>query len=123
MLEFWFNPDISFARKLWILIIAIAVAVGLYLKAPMPMTLMGLFGLTGLIFIICRFCKLYLTDNDPRKLLYRVFTWIPLALLCAIIFMKAINHLLEWGVQGIAIMVITICILSPQVFFKKSSHV
>lgn len=123
MLEFWFNPDISFARKLWILLIAIAIMVGLHLKAPMPVALMGLFAMTGLVFLVCRFCKLHLTDNDPRKLLYRVFTWIPLALLCALIFMKAMNHLLEWGVQGIAIMVVTICIFSPQVLFKKPSHV
>ncbi|MEB3754657.1 hypothetical protein [Acinetobacter sp. MD2(2019)] len=123
MLEFWFNPALSFASKIWIFIIATALSIGLYLTAPMPIGLILLFAATGLIFVICRFCKLHLTDNDPRKLLYRVFTWIPLALLCALLFLKTINHLLEWGIQGIAIMVMSICLLSPQALFKKSTHV
>lgn len=116
MLEFWFNQTIPIFKRLVILLVAILIAIGTYFFAPMPPALMGLFMMVGVIFIICRLCKKYLTNNDPRKLLYRLFTWIPLALLCAVIFMKALDHLLEWGIQGIAIMVITICICSPQVF-------
>ncbi|MEB3768180.1 hypothetical protein [Acinetobacter sp. MD2] len=123
MLEFWFDPNITVARKLCIFITAIILSLGLYLKAPLPITLAGLFAGTGLIFLICRFCKLNLTNGDSRNLLFRVFTWIPLALLCALLFLKTMNHLLEWGIQGIAIMVVSICLFSPQTLFKKSAHV
>ncbi|MBF7688881.1 hypothetical protein [Acinetobacter rathckeae] len=120
MLEFWFDPHTSIAQKLSILILAIIIAVALYLYAPMPTALILFFLGAGVIFLICRLCKIYLVKNDPRLWLYRVFTWIPLAFLCAIIFVKAFDHLLTWGVQGIAIMVVSICVFSPHVLLKKS---
>lgn len=122
MLEFWFDPHTSLVQKLCILIFAVIVAVSLYLYFPMPNTLILFFIGAGIVFLICRLCKIYLVKNNPRLILYRVFTWIPLAFLCAIIFVKAFENLLTWGIQGIAIMVISICLFSPQVLFKKLSH-
>lgn len=119
MLEFWFNPQTPLFKKLMILMIAIIVAIVMYINFPMPITLIYLFLSVGIIFLICRWCKLNITRNNPRQLLYRVFIWIPLALLCAIIFMKAQQNLLTWGIEGIAFMVISICICSPQTILKK----
>ena len=112
MLEFWFNPTLSKTQKLLFLTITIIIAIGLYWVSPMPIALIGLFLGVGIVFLICRFCKINITQNNPRHLLYRVFTWIPLALLCAIFFLKAPDHLLDWGIQGIAFMVMSICVCS-----------
>ncbi|MBF7683296.1 hypothetical protein I2F27_08140 [Acinetobacter sp. B5B] len=122
MLEFWFNPYTSLARKLCTLILAVIIAVSLHQYFPMPTTLQLLFVGAGIMFLVCRLCKIYVVKNDPRLLLYRVFTWIPLSFLCAIIFVKAFDQLLMWGIQGIAIMVISICLLSPHVLFQKPIH-
>lgn len=119
MLDFWFNPAVSKLQKLLFLGINILIAVGLYLLSPMPTPLIGLFLGVGIIFLICRFCKIHLTSNNPRHLLYRIFTWIPLALLCAIFFLKAPDHLLDWGIQGLAFMVIGICVCSLHMLKNK----
>lgn len=121
MLEFWFNQTTSISYKLTLLFIAIAIAVTLYVIHPMPYQLILLFVATGIIFLICRMCQIHLIQGDRTRPLQRIFMWIPLALLAAIIFTKAIDHLLEWGVQGIAFMIITICICSMHILFKKPS--
>lgn len=120
MLEFWFNPNSALSQKILIIAIATITAIGLHLYAPMPSALALLFIAAGIVFLICRFCKIHIIKNNPQLLLYRVFTWIPLAFLCAILFVKALEQLLPWGIQGLAITVLTICLLSPQVLFKKS---
>lgn len=119
MLEFWFNPTLSRTQKLLFLAVTILIAIGLYWFSPMPIGLVGLFLGIGVVFLICRFCKINITQNNPRHLLYRVFTWIPLALLCAIFFLKAPDHLLDWGIQGLAFMVISICVCSPHMLKNR----
>ncbi|MCF9033454.1 hypothetical protein [Acinetobacter nectaris] len=119
MLEFWFNHTIPTHRKLFFLTTAIILAYIFYQFSPMPYPLIALFIGAGIIFLICRFCKTYITSNNPKNLLYRVFTWIPLAFLCAVIFTHATQNLLDWGIQGILQMIITICVFSPQALFQK----
>lgn len=120
MLEFWFNRNNSKLHKLLFLVIAIFIAITLHYLFPMPINLTLLFIGAGVIFLICRFCKIHITKNNPKELLYRVFTWIPLAFLCAIIFTHATQNILDWGIQGIVQMIITICILSiHHLFIKK----
>lgn len=70
-------------------------------------------------FLICRYFKLHFAQSNPTGLLYRLFTWIPIALLFALIFVKAMPNLLIWGVQGIAFMALAAFIFSPQSLFKK----
>ena len=39
-------------------------------------------------FLICRYFKLHFAQSNPTGLLYRLFTWVPIALLFALIFVK-----------------------------------
>jgi hypothetical protein len=69
---------------------------------------------TGIVFLICRYCKTHFASSNPAGLLYRLFTWIPLALLLALIFMHLkTGDILIPGAQGIGFMVLSICLFSP----------
>jgi hypothetical protein len=114
MLEFWFNPAISMLKKI-ILFSAIAIATAvLYLIEPLALDAILMFLGTGIIFLICRYCKIHFFAAQPTALLYRVLTWIPIALLLALIFMNMKNgEILLPGAQGLGFMALAICVFSP----------
>ncbi|MPW43458.1 hypothetical protein D7V21_06515 [Acinetobacter guerrae] len=121
MLEFWFSSDISRTQKVLILIITLLIAVGLYRYHPLPLDIILMFAGTGIIFLICRYFKQYFAQNNPTGLLYRLLTWIPIALLLTLLFMKTMNNLMWWGIQGIAFMALAVFIFSPQFLFKSNA--
>ncbi|PVZ88218.1 hypothetical protein C9426_08470 [Serratia sp. S1B] len=121
MLEFWFEPTTTLARKILILLMTIALAVGLYLYKPLPSAVILMFTGTGLVFLICRYARLQIAKNDPSRFLFRVFTWIPLALILAVLFMKTMDNLLISGIQGLAFMALSVFIFSPLARLSKST--
>lgn len=114
MLEFWFNPQVSLIQKL-AFFIAVAIATGfLYCMDPLTLNAILMFLGTGIVFLICRYCKIHFTAQNPTGLLYRLFTWIPIALLLALIFMHMKNgEILLPGAQGLGFMALAICLFSP----------
>lgn len=114
MLEFWFNPQVSILRKLMIFIV-IAIATGvLYWMQPLKLDAILMFLGTGIIFLICRYCKIHFAAQNPTGLLYRLLTWIPIALLMSLIFMHMQEgEILIPGAQGIGFMALAICLFSP----------
>ncbi|WP_171478591.1 hypothetical protein [Acinetobacter ihumii] len=119
MLEFWFNPQISRAQKFLTLLITLLVAFGLYAYQPLPLDVILMFAGTGLIFLICRYLKLHFAASKPTGLLYRLLTWVPIALIFALLFVKTLNHLMSWGIQGIAFMALAVFIFSPQFLIQS----
>jgi len=122
MLEYWFNPQISILKKLLIFIVIAAVTAGLYWMEPLPLDSILMFAGTGIIFLICRYCKIHFVKN-PTGLSYRLLTWIPIALLLALIFMNMKDgEILVTGAQGIGFMALSICLFSPLSLMHKNSH-
>ncbi|TCB53672.1 hypothetical protein [Acinetobacter terrestris] len=121
MLEFWFNPKVSMLRKLMIFaVIAIATGV-LYWMDPLKPDAILMFLGTGIIFLICRYCKIHFASKNPTGLLYRLLTWIPIALLLALIFMQMKEgEILIPGAQGIGFMALAICLFSPLSLLNKN---
>ena len=121
MLEFWFNPQVSTLRKLIIFII-IAIATGvLYWMEPLKLDAILMFLGTGIIFLICRYCKIHFAAQNPTGLLYRLLTWIPIALLMSLIFMHMQDgEILIPGAQGIGFMALAICLFSPLSLLNKN---
>ena len=114
MLEFWFNPQVSLLKKLLFFVVITAIAVGLYWMEPLPLDAILMFAGTGIIFLICRYCKIHFAAKNPTGLFYRVLTWIPIALLISLIFMNMKQgEILLPGAQGIAFMALAICLFSP----------
>lgn len=114
MLEFWFNPQVSVLKKLLIFIVIAATAAGLYWMEPLPLDSILMFVGTGIIFLICRYCKIHFASKNPTGLLYRLLTWIPIALLIALVFMNMQQgEILIPGAQGIAFMALAIFLFSP----------
>mgnify|MGYP003479129393 FL=1 len=114
MLEFWFNPQVSVLKKLLIFIVIAMAAAGLYWMEPLPLDAILMFVGTGIVFLICRYCKIHFASKNPTGLLYRLLTWIPIALLLALIFMNMQQgEILIPGAQGIAFMALAICLFSP----------
>ena len=122
MLEFWFNPQVSILRKLMIFIV-IAIATGvLYWMQPLKLDAILMFLGTGIIFLICRYCKIHFADQNPTGLLYRLLTWIPIALLMSLIFMHMQDgEILIPGAQGIGFMALAICLFSPLSLLNKNN--
>ncbi|ALH94385.1 hypothetical protein [Acinetobacter equi] len=121
MLEFWFDSQISPLKKLMLLIAILAVTVLLYFKQPLELDAILMFLATGLIFLICRYCKLNYAIKKPTGLFYRILTWIPIALLLALIFMQMKNgDILLAGAQGIGFMALATCLFSPLSLFNKN---
>lgn len=114
MLEFWFNPQVSLIQKL-AFFVAVAIATGvLYWMDPLALHAILMFLGTGVVFLICRYCKIHFAAQNPTGLLYRLFTWIPIALLLALIFMHMKNgEILLPGAQGLGFMALAICLFSP----------
>lgn len=114
MLEFWFNPQISILKKTLIFIVIAAATLALYWMEPLKLDAILMFAGTGIIFLICRYCKLHFASSNPTGLLYRLLTWIPIALLLALIFMQMKDgEILLPGVQGVGFMTLAICLFSP----------
>ena len=124
MLEFWFNPQVSILRKLMIFIV-IAIATGvLYWMQPLKLDAILMFLGTGIIFLICRYCKIHFAAQNPTGLLYRLLTWIPIALLMSLIFMHMQDgEILIPGAQGIGFMALAICLFSPLSLLNKNDIV
>lgn len=119
MLEFWFDSTISRAKKFLILIVTLLIALGLYRFQPLPPDVILMFAGTGIIFLICRYLKLHFAHKKPAGLLYRLLTWIPIALIFALLFVKTMNNLMWWGIQGIAFMALAVFIFSPQFLIRS----
>lgn len=121
MLEFWFNPQVSTLRKLMIFIV-IAIATGvLYWMEPLKLDAILMFLGTGIVFLICRYCKIHFAAQNPIGLLYRLLTWIPIALLMSLIFMHMQDgEILIPGAQGIGFMALAICLFSPLSLLNKN---
>lgn len=121
MLEFWFNPQVSTLRKLMIFIV-IAIATGVfYWMQPLKLDAILMFLGTGIIFLICRYCKIHFAAQNPTGLLYRLLTWIPIALLMSLIFMHMQDgEILIPGAQGIGFMTLAICLFSPLSLMNKN---
>ena len=122
MLEFWFNPQVSTLRKLMIFIV-IAIATGvLYWMQPLKLDAILMFLGTGIIFLICRYCKIHFAAQNPTGLLYRLLTWIPIALLMSLIFMHMQDGgILIPGAQGVGFMALAICLFSPLSLLNKNN--
>ncbi len=114
MLEFWFDPKIAVFKKLALLVLLGSVTAALYWMQPLQPDAILIFMGTGIVFLICRYCKIHFAAKNPTGLLYRVLTWIPLALLLALIFMHLQSgDILIPGAQGIGFMTLAICLFSP----------
>lgn len=121
MLEFWFNPQVFWAKKIALLLIIIAFTTVLYVIQPLALDAILMFLGTGIIFLICRYCKIHFFAAKPTALLYRLLTWIPIALLLALIFMQMKDgEILLPGAQGIGFMAIAICLFSPLSLMHKN---
>ena len=121
MLEFWFDPKISILRKLAIfIVIALITGTVFYIQA-LPLDAILMFVGTGIIFLISRYCKLYFFSQNPNARLARICTWIPIAILLALLFAKAQQELLILGVQGIGFMALASCIFSPLSLLNKNT--
>ena len=120
MLEFWFNPQLSMTKKIaYLVIVAIMTAI-LYSIQPLELKSILMFLATGLVFLICRYCKLQFLQNKPIGVISRLLTWIPIALLLAFIFINMQNgSMLLPGAQGIGFMILATCLFSPWSLFKK----
>lgn len=121
MLEFWFNPSVSVIKKI-LFFIAMAVLTGvLYWMEPLTLQAILMFMGTGVIFLICRYCKIHFAAKNPTGLLYRLLTWIPIALLLALVFINMNKgEILIPGAQGIGFMALAICLLSPISLLNKN---
>jgi len=121
MLEFWFNPKVSILRKLMIFVVIAIVTGILYWMDPLKPDAILMFLGTGIIFLICRYCKIHFASKNPTGLLYRLLTWIPIALLLALIFMQMKEgEILIPGAQGIGFMALAICLFSPLSLLNKN---
>lgn len=90
------------------------VTAGLYWMEPLKLDAILMFLGTGVIFLICRYCKTHFASKNPTGMLYRLLTWIPIALLLALIFMHMKEgEILIPGAQGIGFMALAICLFSP----------
>ena len=104
------------------MVIAIATAV-LYKIQPLAVDAILMFLGVGIIFLICRYCKLHFTGSNPSSLMSRLFTWIPIALLLALIFKNMNNgEILIPGAQGIGFMALAVCLFSPLALLHKNSE-
>ena len=122
MLEFWFNPRVSLLQKILFFILIAAATITLYWIQPLSLEAILMFLGTGVIFLICRYCKIHFAAKNTTGLLYRVLTWIPIALLLALIFMHAKNgEILLPGAQGLGFMALAICIFSPLSLLNQNS--
>lgn len=122
MLEFWFDSKTSILKKLAIfVVIAVATAL-LYRMQPLSYNAILMFVATGVVFLICRYCKLHFAAKNPTGILYRILTWVPIALLLALIFKNMTQgEILIPGAQGIGFMALAVCLFSPFSLLHQNS--
>lgn len=114
MLEFWFDPRVSTVHKFLFFIIIASITAVLYWIDPLPLEAILMFLGTGIIFLICRYCKIHFAAKNPTGLLSRLLLWVPIALLLSLIFMYMKDgEILLPGAQGLAFMAFAICLFSP----------
>ena len=122
MLEFWFNPHVSMLRKLMIFALIALLTGVLYRMEPLKLDAILMFLGTGIIFLICRYCKMHFASQNPTAWLYRLLTWIPIALLISLIFMHIQEgEILLASAQGIGFMALAICLFSPLSLLNKNN--
>ena len=122
MLEFWFDPKVAIAKKLMFLILIAAVTIGLYAYQPLTVDNILLFAGTGIIFLICRYCKIHFAAKNPTGFIYRLITCIPITILLALVFKNMNNRQILIPVaQGIAFMALRACIFSPFSLLNKNT--
>lgn len=123
MLEFWFDPKVSILKKIIFLIFLAVITGTLYYIQPLKLDSILMFLGTGVIFLICRYCKIHFASKNPTGLLYRLLTWIPIALLLALIFMNMKNgEILLPGAQGLGFMALAVCFFSPLSLLNKNNE-
>ncbi|WP_180028342.1 hypothetical protein [Acinetobacter sp. YH16032] len=123
MLEFWFDPKVSIQHKALFFILIASATATLYWMQPLNFDAILMFVGTGIVFLICRYCKIHFASHHPTGLMYRLFTWIPIALLLALIFMHAKDgEILLPGVQGLGFMALSICLFSPLSLLHQHQH-
>ena len=71
MLEFWFNPKASILHKLLIFVVIAIATGGLYWMEPLKPDAILMFMGTGIIFLICRYCKIHFAAKNPAGMFYR----------------------------------------------------
>ncbi|WP_297423799.1 hypothetical protein [uncultured Acinetobacter sp.] len=121
MLEFWFDPNVPVSRKFSLFGILVFVTAVLYWLNPLSLMAILMCLGTGIIFLICRYCKLHFAPT--QSIFTRVLHWIPIALIIAIIFMQ-LKHgdILILGAQGIGFMALAICLFSPFSLLKAQDQ-
>ena len=123
MLEFWFDPTVAVLKKVLFFIAMAVLTAVLYWMEPLKLDAILMFLGTGVIFLICRYCKIHFAAKNPTCLLYRLFTWIPIALLLALIFVHMNQgEILIPGAQGIGFMALAICLLSPLSLLNQNNQ-
>lgn len=123
MLEFWFNPSVSVLKKILFFIAMTILTGALYWMEPLTLQAILMFMGTGVLFLICRYCKIHFAAKNPTGLLYRLLTWIPIALLLALVFINMNKgEILIPGAQGIGFMALAICLLSPISLLNKNEN-
>ena len=114
MLEFWFDSKVAIWQKLAFFIVLAVITAALYWYQPLKLDSILMFLGTGIIFLICRYCKIHFVKNNTTSFIYRILTWIPIALILALIFMNMKNgEILIPGAQGLSFMALAICLFSP----------
>ncbi len=108
------RKQVAVTKKIALLMVIALVTAAVYFLEPLKLDAILMFLATGIVFLICRYCKIHFTAQHPTGWLARLLTWIPLALLLAIIFMQ-IQHgeILLSGAQGIGFTALAICLFSP----------
>ncbi|OTG84231.1 hypothetical protein B9T33_00045 [Acinetobacter sp. ANC 5054] len=123
MLEFWFDPTVAVLKKVLFFIAMAVLTAVLYWMEPLKLDAILMFLGTGVIFLICRYCKIHFAAKNPTGLLYRLLTWIPIALLLALIFVHMNQgEILIPGAQGIGFMALAICLLSPLSLLNQNNQ-
>lgn len=114
MLEFWFNPQVSIIKKIMIFLVLLLATGVLYWIEPLKLDAILMFLGTGIIFLICRYCKIHFAANKTTGFIYRLLTWIPIALLLTLVFINMKDgEILLPGAQGLGFMALAICLFSP----------
>lgn len=121
MLEFWFDTTISVTKKLMLFVLIALLTIALYLNHPLDLASILMFTGTGIIFLICRYMKLHFAQKNPTGLLYRLLTWIPVALILALILKNIqTGEILLPGAQGIGFMALAVCFFSPMSLLNRT---
>lgn len=120
MLNFWFSPYISHLQKFFMCLGVLILTGFSYLKAPMPIETLIPFFLIGLFFVISYHLQNLFKLQFSQRWLARLLRWIPLAILCALIFQQLGRpYFFAWGILGLGTVALTIFLLSPQGFVRS----